>query len=90
MGAGLGTAGTAICDRRSVAGYCAARFWVVALAYAGVRLVQVTNAGGIPRADEIVMDLRVLVLRWGRVWLREQFWIGSLGAVTGQAEFPVH
>jgi putative ABC transport system permease protein len=33
----------------------------LALSYAGVRLVQVTNAGGIPRADEIVMDGRVLV-----------------------------
>src|SRR3984957_343251 len=31
------------------------------LSYAGIRLVQVTNAGGIPRADEIVMDSRVLV-----------------------------
>jgi predicted permease len=33
----------------------------VALAFAGVRLVQLTNAGGIPRADEIAMDWRVLV-----------------------------
>lgn len=33
----------------------------VALAYAGVRLVQLTNAGGIPRADEITLDWRVLV-----------------------------
>ena len=33
----------------------------LALSYAGVRLVQLTNAGGIPRADEIVMDWRVLV-----------------------------
>lgn len=33
----------------------------LALSYGGVRLVQLTNAGGIPRADEIVMDLRVLV-----------------------------
>jgi predicted permease len=33
----------------------------VALSYAGVRLVQLTNAGGIPRADEIAMDWRVLV-----------------------------
>ncbi|MFI5091888.1 MAG: ABC transporter permease [Candidatus Acidiferrum sp.] len=33
----------------------------VTLAYAGVRLVQLTNAGGIPRADEIFMDWRVLV-----------------------------
>src|SRR5580658_4074304 len=32
----------------------------VALSYAGVRLVQLTNAGGIPRADEITMDWRVL------------------------------
>ena len=33
----------------------------VVLAYGGVRLVQLTNAGGIPRADEIAMDWRVLV-----------------------------
>jgi predicted permease len=33
----------------------------LALSYAGIRLVQLTNAGGIPRADEIVMDSRVLV-----------------------------
>jgi predicted permease len=33
----------------------------VGLAYGGVRLVQLTNAGGIPRADEIVMDWRVLL-----------------------------
>jgi putative ABC transport system permease protein len=32
----------------------------IGLAYAGVRLVQLTNAGGIPRADEIAMDWRVL------------------------------
>ena len=33
----------------------------VALSFAGVRLVQLTNAGGIPRADEISMDWRVLL-----------------------------
>ncbi len=33
----------------------------VALSFGGVRLVQLTNAGGIPRADEIAMDWRVLV-----------------------------
>lgn len=33
----------------------------VALAYAGVRVVQLTNAGGIPRADEIAVDWRVLL-----------------------------
>jgi putative ABC transport system permease protein len=33
----------------------------VALSFAGVRVVQLTNAGGIPRADEITMDWRVLV-----------------------------
>jgi predicted permease len=33
----------------------------VALSLAGVRLVQLTNAGGIPRADEIATDWRVLV-----------------------------
>jgi len=33
----------------------------VALAYASVRLVQLTNAGGIPRADEIAVDWRVLL-----------------------------
>jgi predicted permease len=33
----------------------------VALSFGGVRLVQLTNAGGIPRADEIAMDWRVLL-----------------------------
>src|SRR5579859_5428551 len=33
----------------------------IALSFGGVRLVQLTNAGGIPRADEIGMDWRVLV-----------------------------
>ncbi|MGC1416073.1 MAG: ABC transporter permease [Candidatus Acidiferrum sp.] len=33
----------------------------IALAYGGVRLVQLTNAGGLPRADEIAVDWRVLV-----------------------------
>jgi predicted permease len=37
----------------------------VALAYGGVRLVQLTNAGGIPRADEIAVDWRVLVFTLG-------------------------
>ena len=31
------------------------------LAFGGMRLVQLTNAGGIPRADEIAIDWRVLV-----------------------------
>ena len=35
------------------------------LAYGGVRLVQLTNAGGIPRSDEIVMDWRVLIFALG-------------------------
>jgi putative ABC transport system permease protein len=37
----------------------------MALSFGGVRLVQLTNAGGIPRADEISMDWRVLVLTLG-------------------------
>ena len=37
----------------------------VALSFAGVRLVQLTNAGGIPRADEIAMDWRVLLFTFG-------------------------
>ena len=37
----------------------------VALSFGGVRLVQLTNAGGIPRADEITMDWRVLVFTLG-------------------------
>src|SRR5262249_40088147 len=35
------------------------------LAFAGVRLVQLTNAGGIPRASEIAMDWRVLAFTLG-------------------------
>jgi predicted permease len=37
----------------------------VALSFVGVRLVQLSNAGGIPRADEITMDWRVLVFTLG-------------------------
>ena len=37
----------------------------VALSFGGVRLVQLTNAGGIPRADEISMDWRVLLFTLG-------------------------
>ena len=37
----------------------------VALSFGGVRLVQITNAGGIPRADEISMDWRVLLFTLG-------------------------
>jgi putative ABC transport system permease protein len=37
----------------------------VALSFGGVRLVQLTNAGGIPRADEIAMDWRVLLFTLG-------------------------
>src|SRR2546421_9497309 len=37
----------------------------MALSFGGVRLVQLTNAGGIPRADEISMDWRVLVFTLG-------------------------
>jgi len=33
----------------------------IALSYGGVRLVQLTNAGGIPRADEITVNWQVLV-----------------------------
>ena len=33
----------------------------IGLAYAGIRVVQLTNAGGIPRADEISLDWRVLL-----------------------------
>jgi putative ABC transport system permease protein len=37
----------------------------VALSFGAVRLVQLTNAGGIPRADEISMDWRVLLFTLG-------------------------
>jgi predicted permease len=37
----------------------------MALSFGGVRLVQLTNAGGIPRADEISMDWHVLLFTLG-------------------------
>jgi predicted permease len=37
----------------------------MALSFGGVRLVQLTNAGGIPRADEISVDWRVLLFTLG-------------------------
>jgi len=39
------------------------------LAFAGMRLIQVTNAGAIPRAAEIGIDLRVLLFTTGAVLL---------------------
>src|SRR5580704_4819089 len=60
MGAGLSRLARQFVTEGILLALCGA-FLGLALAYGGVRLVQLTNAGGIPRADEIVMDSRVLV-----------------------------
>jgi predicted permease len=64
MGAGLGRLARQFVTEGILLALCGAIFGLV-LAYGGVRLVQLTNAGGIPRADEIVMDWRVLVFTLG-------------------------
>jgi predicted permease len=60
MGAGLSRLARQFVTEGILLALCGALLGL-ALAYGGVRLVQLTNAGGIPRADEIVMDWRVLV-----------------------------
>jgi putative ABC transport system permease protein len=60
MGAGLGRLARQFVTEGILLALCGAILGL-ALAYGGVRLVQLTNAGGIPRADEIGMDSRVLL-----------------------------
>jgi putative ABC transport system permease protein len=60
MGAGLSRLARQFVTEGVLLALCGAVLGL-ALAYGGVRLVQLTNAGGIPRADEIVMDARVLI-----------------------------
>ncbi len=64
MGAGLGRLARQFVTEGVLLALCGAILGL-GLAYGGVRLVQLTNAGGIPRADEIVMDWRVLVFTLG-------------------------
>ncbi len=64
LGAGLGRLARQFVTEGILLALCGAILGL-ALAYGGVRLVQLTNAGGIPRADEIVMDWRVLVFTLG-------------------------
>jgi predicted permease len=64
MGAGLGRLARQFVTEGVLLALCGAILGL-ALSYGGVRLVQLTNAGGIPRADEIVMDWRVLVFTLG-------------------------
>lgn len=60
LGAGMGRLARQFMTEGILLALCGAILGL-ALSYAGVRLVQLTNAGGIPRANEIVMDGRVLV-----------------------------
>jgi predicted permease len=60
LGAGLGRLARQFVTEGVLLAFCGAVLGV-ALSFAGVRLVQLTNAGGIPRADEITMDWRVLL-----------------------------
>jgi putative ABC transport system permease protein len=59
MGAGLSRLARQFVTEGILLALCGAALGL-ALAYGGIRLVRLTNAGGIPRADEIVMDTRVL------------------------------
>lgn len=60
LGASLGRLARQFVTEGVLLAFCGGALGV-ALAYAGVRLVQLTNAGGIPRADEITVDWRVLL-----------------------------
>src|SRR3989454_6062890 len=64
LGAGLVRLARAIGDERNFVSVCGAVLGGAAF-FGGVRLVQLTNAGGIPRADEISMDWRVLLFTLG-------------------------
>jgi predicted permease len=64
MGAGLGRLARQFVTEGVLLALCGAILGL-GLAYGGVRLVQLTNAGGIPRANEIVMEWRVLVFTLG-------------------------
>ena len=64
MGAGLGRLARQFVTEGVLLALCGATLGL-GLASGGVRLVQLTNAGGIPRADEIVMEWRVLVFTLG-------------------------
>ena len=64
LGAGLVRLARQFVTEGILLAFCGALLGV-ALSYGGVRLVQLTNAGGIPRADEISMDWRVLLFTLG-------------------------
>jgi len=64
LGAGIVRLARQFVTEGIVLAFCGAVLGV-ALSFGGVRLVQLTNAGGIPRADEISMDWRVLLFTLG-------------------------
>src|SRR5437016_14124168 len=64
LGGGLAVLGVQFVRGGVLLASCGAALGVT-LSFAGVRLVQLTNAGGIPRADEISMDWRVLLFTLG-------------------------
>ena len=64
LGAGLVRLARQFVTEGILLAFCGAALGV-ALSFGGVRLVQLTNAGGIPRADEISMDWRVLLFTLG-------------------------
>ena len=64
LGAGLVRLARQFVTEGVLLAFCGAALGL-ALSFGGVRLVQITNAGGIPRADEISMDWRVLLFTLG-------------------------
>jgi len=64
LGAGLVRLARQFVTEGVLLAFCGALLGM-ALSFGGVRLVQLTNAGGIPRADEISMDWRVLLFTLG-------------------------
>lgn len=64
LGAGLVRLARQFVTEGILLAFCGAALGL-ALSLGGVRLIQITNAGGIPRADEISMDWRVLLFTLG-------------------------
>lgn len=64
LGAGLGRLARQFVTEGILLAVCGAILGLL-LSYGSVRLVQLTNAGGIPRADEITVDWRVMLFTLG-------------------------
>ncbi|HUE54207.1 MAG TPA: ABC transporter permease [Candidatus Udaeobacter sp.] len=68
LGAGIGRLARQFVTEGLLLSVCGALLGLV-LAYVGMRAIQLTNAGAIPRASEIGMDMRVLLFTVGAALL---------------------